>query len=419
MRGSASISFALLLALGRPATAGQGALAQFVVRPDATTRWEQQSDRESGVARVIEAKLVSQTWKGVAWQHALRLTLPKAARPGDVAVLIIGEDRAGAYLDPAALAAAAGVPVAHLRNVPNQPLFGLSEDGLIAHTFEQYLKTQDPDWPLLFPMTKAAVKAMDAVGDLARRATGAEIRRFIVTGASKRGWTTWLTAVVDERVAGIVPVVFDNLNFGPQMKNQLAVWGRYSDQLGDYSERSLQALIGTERGRALVAMVDPFAYRASLARVPKLIVNGSNDPYWELDAVNLYWNDLPGPKSLLLVPNAGHGAGSDRRVVDTVAAFVDRIATGRAMPELHWEANAIAATGDVPAHVRIWRADSASRDFRAARWRAVEASREGDRFVAGDGARGEGFAAFFAEGDYETRGRPFTLSTPVRIEPAR
>ena len=419
MRGSASICFALLLALGRPATAAQGALAQFVARPDATTRWEQQSDRESGVARVIEAKLVSQTWKGMAWQHALRLTLPKAARPGDVAVLIIGEDRAGAYLDPAALAAAAGVPVAHLRNVPNQPLFGLSEDGLIAHTFEQYLKTQDPDWPLLFPMTKAAVKAMDAVGDLTRRATGAEIRRFIVTGASKRGWTTWLTAVVDERVAGIVPVVFDNLNFGPQMKNQLAVWGRYSDQLGDYSERSLQALIGTERGRALVAMVDPFAYRASLARVPKLIVNGSNDPYWELDAVNLYWDDLPGPKSLLVVPNAGHDAGGDRRVVDTVAAFVDRIATGRAMPELHWEANAIAATGDLPAHVRIWRADSASRDFRSARWRAVEASREGDRFIPGAAARGEGFAASFAEGDYETRGRPFTLSTPVRIESAR
>src|SRR6185295_4925509 len=101
--------------------------------------------------------------------------------------------------------------------------------------------------------------------DVAAR-RGATIRRFVVTGASKRGWTTWLTAAVDSRVAGIMPVVFDNLNFAAQMPNQLRAWGRYSEQLGDYTERSLQALIGTERGRELVARVDPYAYREALAR---------------------------------------------------------------------------------------------------------------------------------------------------------
>jgi PhoPQ-activated pathogenicity-related protein len=207
------------------------------------------------------------------------------------------------------------------------------------------------------------------------------------------------------------------------MENQLTVWGHYSNMLGDYTERALQALIGTEGGRKLVTMVDPYAYRDSLARIPKLVINGSNDPYWELDAVNRYWPDLPDPKALFCVANAGHDAGSDPRATGTVAAFVERIAQQKPLPRLRWaEAaplQAAVVSDETPTRVRVWHAESPSRDFRSARWRSVEARRQGDRFAADVPAPVEGFVSFFAEAEYPAGASSFMASTPVRITSSR
>ena len=55
------------------------------------------------------------------------------------------------------------------------------------------------------------------------------------------------------------------------MKNQLASWGKYSEQIHDYTERGLQLLLETDRGRALQQIVDPYHYREDLKQ-PKLIL---------------------------------------------------------------------------------------------------------------------------------------------------
>lgn len=119
-----------------------------------------------------------------------------------------------------------------LHDVPNQPLFGgLREDALISYTFEKFLETEDEERPLLFPMTKAVVRAMDAVEEFARKKLGVRIEGFLSMGTSKRGWTTWLTPVVDKRVRGIIPIVYDNLNLPAQLEHQIEVWGKYKIHL--------------------------------------------------------------------------------------------------------------------------------------------------------------------------------------------
>ena len=50
-------------------------------------------------------------------------------------------------------------------------------------------------------------------------------------------------------------------------------------------------------------MVDPYTYRDKIAQ-PKLIILGNNDPYWATDALNIYWEGLPGPKWIHYVANA-------------------------------------------------------------------------------------------------------------------
>src|SRR6185436_6599338 len=119
---------------------------------------------------------------------------------------------------------------------------------------------------LLFPMAKSAVRAMDAVTEFVQQNGGSKIQGFVVAGASKRGWTTWLTGAVDPRVNAIAPMVIDLLNMVPQMAHQLATWGSFSEQLHDYTGRGIQVhMLGTA-GQELRAMVDPYSYRARLTQ---------------------------------------------------------------------------------------------------------------------------------------------------------
>jgi PhoPQ-activated pathogenicity-related protein len=180
---------------------------------------------------------------------------------------------------------------------------------------------------------------------------------------------------VDSRVKAIAPWVYDNLILAQQMRHQRETWGQFSGQIAEYTERGLpQRLLAGEPGAVeLAGLVDPFSYRQHLG-VPKLIVLGTNDRYWPLDALNVYYDALPGERYVLYVANAGHGLqpGRERAVAGLMALFQQ--AAGRLrLPTLGWEARAegdtltLALTSDRPPQaVRAWVARAPTRDFRNA-----------------------------------------------------
>ena len=85
------------------------------------------------------------------------------------------------------------------------------------------------------PMTKAGLRAMDASADFWFQATGSKMDKWIVSGASKRGWTSWLVAACDPvRVQAVVPIVFDELNFTANIHHHWRAYGGWSFALTDY-----------------------------------------------------------------------------------------------------------------------------------------------------------------------------------------
>ncbi|MBN1441076.1 MAG: PhoPQ-activated pathogenicity-like protein PqaA type [Planctomycetes bacterium] len=361
-------------------------LAAYVKAPDASYGWTVEHSMDMpGVGSVDVLRLTSQTWRDIEWKHWLTVFRPAEIRRPEHALLVIsgGSSRseaprrlAGEQLVIARIGQQTGSVVAILGQVPNQPLLGgLHEDALIAHTFQKYLETRDATWPCLLPMTKSAVRAMDAVQEIVREKHSQSLSKFTVTGASKRGWTTWLTGAVDPRVAAIAPMVIDTLNIPEQMKLHKLSFGRYSEQIHDYSDLGLPDRLADPRSKPLVDMVDPYSYREKLT-MPKLIVLGTNDRYWPVDAIKLYFDELPGEKHIHYVPNRGHGLGPG--AIEAITAFYHSVIEGRERPRLEWklargdkEATLRIASREKPRRAELYHARAATRDFRNARWEAA------------------------------------------------
>jgi len=411
-------------------------LQDYLATRDDSYRWHKVREGEIAGTRYVELILTSQTWQDITWKHRLFIVMPNGVATSKHALLVIaGGKWKEKYLDPsyedspakeavllATLAQQLESPVAVLSQVPQQPIFdGLVEDEIISYTFEKFLDTGNPEWPLLLPMVKSAVKGMDAIQEFCEEEWSLPIESFTVTGGSKRGWTTWLTGASDERVTAIAPMVIDMLNMKDQMDHQQDMWGRFSEQIHDYTERNIPQRTKTEAGEALLRIVDPLAYRDSL-KLPKLIILGTNDPYWTLDALNLYWSKLMGPKYVLYVPNNGHGLEDFPRVLGGISALHEQAKGSDRLPDVTWsfhetdENVALSIKSDTPpTKCQVWTSESESRDFRDSVWTASKVTCSGDSYTFQIEVPETGSKAFFGEVLFDGKHVPLYLSTNVQI----
>ncbi len=377
---------------------------------------------------IYDLKLTSQKWRGIVWNHRLRILIPENINKNNsLAVLMIkGSSEGKEDLAIASrLAKKTAAPVAVLYDVPNQPLYnGLREDALIAKTFLDFINNGNPDDLLLFPMAKTVVKSMDAMTDFCKNKFKINVDEFITFGASKRGWTTWLSAVVDKRVKAIAPIVYDNLNLEKQMELQISDFGKFSDQIADYTNLGITEMMisNVPNAVAIGKLVDPFAYIEKI-NVPKLIIIGSNDKYWPIDAINVYYKELKGDTYIHYVPNAGHSLGGQYlRVVDSIAELFKAVQNKTKLPKLNADyfiaKNKIkvkCASSVKPKKMQAWVAVSKTKDFRNSEWKPVHMIQTNKTFSCEIKKSAKKNIAIFVEAEFKNKTGTYFLSDKVKL----
>lgn len=443
LRGAAITAMALLVAF--TAFAAETALDRYVKKPDPSYRYEivNKVHRDGYTTYVVD--LTSQTWRKApevdraVWKHWLTIVKPDRVVGTTGYLFITGgssKDKApaGASDTYVETSLTTHTVVAELQDVPNQPLQfqddprSLSEDGIIAYTWVKYMRGGDETWPLRLPMTKAAVRAMDtiaaAMSDPA--AGGVKVEKFVVSGGSKRGWTTWTTAAVDPRVVAIIPFSIDLLNLEKSFEHHYRVYGFWAPAVNDYVEFGVMDWAGTPPYRKLLSIEEPYSYRYRLT-IPKFMINAAGDQFFLPDSSRFYFDDLQGEKYLRYVPNADHGLkGSDAR--DSSLAYYQAFLSGAPRPQFHWtfEPNGdIRVTSkDKPASVKLWQATNAEqRDFRlmtiGPAYQSSDLPDQGGGMYIGRVPKPEkGWTAYFVELTYPSGGaQPFKFTTAVRVIP--
>ncbi|HJQ25303.1 MAG TPA: PhoPQ-activated protein PqaA family protein [Blastocatellia bacterium] len=442
-------AFFIVVLCARAALAQETALDRYIAKPDPSYSWKLMTTTTGQGYKGFIIELTSQTWRSASevdrpvWKHWLIVVKPEQVTH-DTALLFIG---GGSNKDPLPTAAserlvqfarASQSVVAELRMVPNQPLtFSDSpdhhrvEDDLIAYSRVRQMQSGDDTWLVRLAMVKSGVRALDAIQEFMASDAGGrvKVRDFVVSGGSKRGWTTWLVAAVDRRVRAIMPVVIDALNSQQITRHQYEAYGFFSQALEDYVRHKIfPDKIGTPEYQHILAIEDPFNYRKrERLQIPKFLANASGDQFFLPDNSQFYFSQLAGEKYLRYVPNAKHNMeGTD--VAESLLAFYQAVLDGVRRPQFSWKKEkdgALTVTvKDKPLEVNLWQATNPNaRDFRvdtigkAYTRTALNESRPGV-YVGRVEKPARGYTAFFVELVYASGGKyPFKFTTEVSVVP--
>jgi PhoPQ-activated pathogenicity-related protein len=343
-------------------------------------------------------ELSSQQWSPqglvspIQWKHTVDIYIPDNALHGQ-SLLVANNGTPNAGPDnadePTDFTEAMALEVARrtrtivisVSNIPNQYLtyaddgIARTEDASVAHSWKLFLEDphQRPYMSVRLPMVVSMVKAMD----LAQRELQPwGIERFIASGASKRGWTTWLAAIADNRITAIVPFVIDVLGMDNVLEHTYQSYGKnWPLAFFDYHHEGITQQIKTENFARLMKIEDPLKYLntgyAERLAIPKYIVNASSDDFFLPDNSQFFFDQLPGPKALRVAPNASH-YGINRFVENSLIPVVNRWQQDKPLPVISMRANPHLSTqkvglqfSETPVRVVQWTAiNPVARDFR-------------------------------------------------------
>ena len=354
------------------------ALDEYVWKPDDNYKWEYMGPEYDMEGHSIGGKaswkgyvlnVTSQRWltdadfspdspSGSIWWHMMVVIVPNEIKYKNNATMwVTGGGMGGPpskdsedIVLAASLAMGMGVITGSLFQIPNEHTIfaedpkqqSRTEDAIIAYTWDHFLNDpSQPEWLVRFPMVKASLRAMDAMTDFVatmKPELGCQLDYYVVAGASKRGWTTWLVGAVDPtRVVAIIPIVLDAINFVTVEHHEWMSYGGWGFALQDYLDMNIMARIDDPNMVLLQQLEDPYWYRERLT-MPKLIINAGLDEFQHPDDNRYWWNDMPEPKKVIMLPNTEHSCATGiLEVVPAIGAWGTYLYDNKELPQWDWE----------------------------------------------------------------------------------
>jgi PhoPQ-activated pathogenicity-related protein len=439
-----SLSLASGLALANP----KNALDAYVAKPDPAFAWKVVGPISGPGYHGAVLELTSQSWLTAKqvdkpiWKHWLTVIVPDQVTHDKAFMFITGGKNDELAPTKAAdrwakMAVETNSVVAELDDVPNQPLRFTEdpkprvEDEIIAYQQAKFAKDRNPLDLVRLPMVKSGTQAMTAIQQYLASDAGGKLKvdGFVVSGGSKRAWTTWLVGAIDRRVIGIIPIVINVLDVDATAKHHWEAMGYFSPALKDYVENGLiPGMIGSPGLTEVNRIEDPLNYRDRPSmKMPKYVINAVGDEYFPPDNTKFSYHLLPETKRLRMIPNSKHStSGTD--INDSITAFYAAVLNHTPIPSYSWVVRpdrAIVVTSAVkPTEVRLWQAnDPKARDFRVdtigKTFTSTVLTPQADGTWVGKVDKpAAGWTAYFVELSYSSgTAYPFKFTTEVSVIP--
>jgi len=169
------------------------------------------------------------------------------------------------------------------------------------------------DWMPRLPMVKSTYQIMTAVQEFIEEKEIAKIEGWVVTGASKRGWTSSMVAATNcttcpAKVLGVAPMVPIVPNIIRDVHTQWQSYNGFTFAFHDYIDADVTTYVDTDAFAMAMNITDPYAYfnKKAFADIPKFFIVSSDDEFMSMEWTNTYYDKIPGEKHLLIVPNSEH-----------------------------------------------------------------------------------------------------------------
>ena len=430
-----------------PSEVSENILKDYVMAPDTNFHFEVVHTVTGPDYDYHVLKMTSQHWltpdlvDKTEWWHWVSIVVPRDT-PFETGMMWVGGGSTNTKMpespDELILAAATQTNsiVAQVHNIPFQPLtfandtFGERyEDAIISYGWRKFLeggaKDEDAIWLARLPMTKAVKLAMDATSELVKTYYDINLNNYVVAGASKRAWTTWTTAAVDDRVVAIIPIVIDMLNLVPSFEHHWRNYGFWAPAVDDYVREGVMEWMGTPEFDRLLEITEPYSFVEDL-NLPKLLINAAGDQFFQPDSWEFYWNDLKGEKHIQYVPNFGHDL-SKSDALPNMISFYSSVINNQKRPSYEWtiEDDLISFQADpenLPISVKIWTASNEKiRDFRVdvfgPNWKSTELESAANGQYSYQMKQPEnGYQAYFMEVTFAGK-TPLKVTSGVEVLP--